>query len=137
MDCGFADGGDLDAGSKQAHETADLTGLSRPFTGSHHLFLDYLIEEVLNQQPPDVHKFLLQTSILERMSAPLCDAVTDRTDSQAMLTRLDRANLFLVPLDDKGAGIATITLFADLLLSRLRMEPDESPRLHRRASEWV
>jgi len=121
---------------KQAQGTADLTGFVQAFTGSHRFVLDYLIEEVLNQQPPDVHEFLLKTSILERLSAPLCDAVTDRTDSQAMLTRLDRANLFLVPLDDKRRWYRYHHLFADLLRSRLQMEPDESPQLHRRASEW-
>ena len=121
---------------KQAQGTADLTGFVQAFTGSHRFVLDYLIEEVLNQQPPDVHKFLLQTSILERMSAPLCDAVTDRTDSQAMLTRLDRANLFLVPLDDKRRWYRYHHLFADLLRSRPELRPDESPQLHRRASEW-
>jgi len=121
---------------KQAQDTADLTGFVQAFTGSHRFVLDYLIEEVLNQQPPDVHKFLLQTSILERMSAPLCDAVTDRTDSQAMLTRLDRANLFLVPLDDERRWYRYHHLFADLLRGRLELQPDESPQLHRRASEW-
>ena len=122
---------------KQAQETADLTGFVQAFTGSHRFVLDYLIEEVLNQQPPDVHKFLLQTSILERMSAPLCDAVTDRTDSQAMLTRLDRANLFLVPLDDKRRWYRYHHLFSDLLKSRLmRTLPDSGVLLHQRASTW-
>ncbi len=121
---------------KQAPETSDLTGFVQAFTGSHRFVLDYMIEEVLNQQSPDVHEFLLQTSILERMSAPLCDAVTERTDSQAMLTRLDRANLFLVPLDDRRRWYRYHHLFADLLRSRLEMEPDESSQLHHRASEW-
>jgi len=121
---------------KQTHKAADLTGFIQAFKGSHHFVLDYLIEEVLNQQPPDVHQFLLQTSILERMSAPLCDAVTERTDSQAMLTRLERANLFLIPLDDQRRWYRYHHLFADLLRSRLEMRSDESPQVHRRASEW-
>ena len=122
---------------KQAQDTADLTGFVQAFTGSHRFVLDYLIEEVLNQQPPDVHKFLLQTSILERMSAPLCDAVTGRNDGQALLTQLEQANLFLFSLDDERRWYRYHHLFADLLRSRLgQMQPDESPELHRRASEW-
>jgi LuxR family maltose regulon positive regulatory protein len=115
----------------------DLSGFVRAFSGSQRFVLDYLVEEVLERQPGDVQEFLLQTSILERMSAPLCDAVTGRDDSQTTLAQLEEANLFLVPLDDERRWYRYHHLFADLLRSRLqRAQPDQVPALHRRASEW-
>jgi LuxR family maltose regulon positive regulatory protein len=137
----------------------DVSGFITAFSGSHRFVLDYLVEEVLDQQPGDIQDFLLKTSILERMMAPLCDAVrfgeakiawqpevarssegtavTDDSDSQSILIQLDRANLFLVPLDDERRWYRYHHLFADLLRSRLEQTwPDQSPVLHRRASEW-
>jgi LuxR family maltose regulon positive regulatory protein len=106
-------------------------------TGTHRFILDYLVEEVLDQQSPAVQEFLLHTSTLERLTAPLCDAVTDGQDSQAILTQLEQANLFLVPLDDERRWYRYHRLFADLLRSRLEQtHPDQMPVLHRRASEW-
>jgi LuxR family maltose regulon positive regulatory protein len=107
------------------------------FTGTHRFILDYLVEEVLDQQSPAIQEFLLQTSILERLTAPLCDAVTDGQDSQIILTELEQANLFLVPLDDERRWYRYHHLFADLLGSRLEQtQPDQVPTLHLRASEW-
>jgi len=107
------------------------------FTGSHRFVLDYLSEEVLSRQPPAVQTFLLQTSILERLSGSLCDAVTGHEESQAMLEALDRANLFVAALDDERQWYRYHHLFADLLRSRLRQaEPALVPELHRRASTW-
>jgi len=106
-------------------------------TGSHRFILDFLVEEVLDRQPPPIQEFLLETSILDRMTAPLCDAVTNGTRSQTMLTQLDRANLFLVPLDAERRWYRYHGLFADLLRSRLALaHADQVPVLHRRASTW-
>jgi len=115
----------------------DVTEFIKAFSGSHRFILDYLVEEVFDQQPPLIQDFLLKTSILERMIAPLCDAVTGGTDSQTILMRLDRANLFLIPLDDERRWYRYHHLFADLLRSRLEQNQlDQVPALHRRASEW-
>ncbi|RLG36572.1 MAG: hypothetical protein DRN91_07635 [Candidatus Alkanophagales archaeon] len=115
----------------------DVSGFIRAFTGSHRFVLDYLVEEVLDRQSPGIQEFLLQTSILERMTASLCDAVTDRNDSQAILTQLEQANLFLVPLDDERRWYRYHHLFADLLRGRLEQTwPDQVSALHRWASKW-
>ncbi len=107
------------------------------FTGSHRFVLDYLSEEVLSRQPASVQTFLLQTSILERLSGSLCDAVTGQQESQAMLETLDQANLFVTALDDERQWYRYHHLFADLLRSRLQQTvPALVPELHRRASSW-
>ena len=116
----------------------DVRGFVRSFTGSNRYILDYLFEEVLKGQPGDVQEFLLKTSILERLSAPLCEALTERKDSQEMLRRIESANLFLQPLDESHTWFRTHRLFADLLRHRLRMD-GEVPvsQLHARASQWL
>lgn len=96
--------------------------------------LDYLAEEVLRDQPADVRDFLLRTSILDQLSAKLCDAVTGRADSAAMLRRLERANLFLAPLDDRYEWYRYHGLFADYL--RRELDPAEAVRCHHAAAEW-
>src|SRR5215218_4675087 len=107
------------------------------FTGTHRYVLDYLSEEVLARQPERVRRFLLHTSILERLSGPLCDAVTGDSDGQGMLEELERANLFLVPLDEQRRWWRLHHLFADLLRARLvQLQPDLVPELHRRAAAW-
>jgi LuxR family maltose regulon positive regulatory protein len=107
------------------------------FSGSHHYILDYLAEEILNRQPENVQMFLLHTSILERLTGPLCDRVAGQTDGQAMLERLEKANLFLVPLDDERCWYRYHHLFADLLHARLRQfQPDQAAALYVRAAEW-
>src|SRR4029450_3071052 len=99
--------------------------------------LDYLTEEVLARQPQQVVTFLMETSILERLSAPLCDAVTGRSDSQSLLEELERAKLFLVPLDDVRGWWRYHHLFADLLRARLvRERPRRVRELHRAAAQW-
>jgi len=115
----------------------DVTAFIESFSGSHRFVLDYLVEEVLDRQSHDIQEFLLKTSILSQMTAPLCNAVTGRDDSQSILAYLEQANLFLVPLDDERRWYRYHHLFADLLRSRLEQtQPDQAPALHRRASEW-
>ena len=115
----------------------DRSEFVRAFTGSHRFVLDYLIEEVLDRQPIDVQDFLLRTSILDRMTAALCEALTGRADSQAILQQLEQANLFIVPLDDERRWYRYHHLFADLLRSRLiQTRPELVSTLYRLASEW-
>jgi LuxR family maltose regulon positive regulatory protein len=112
---------------------AFLDGLA----GTHRFVLDYLSEEVLERQPERVQAFLLQTSILERLCGPLCDAVTGGAGGQDMLEELERANLFLIPLDAERHWWRFHHLFGDLLRARLqRAEGSQLPELHRRAAAW-
>ena len=107
------------------------------FAGSHRYIIDYLAEEVLSRQSAEVQIFLLQTSVLNRLSAPLCDAVTETLDSQAILLQLEQSNLFLVPLDDDRRWFRYHHLFAESLSQQLReSHPDLIPELHMRASQW-
>ncbi|MHB1134798.1 MAG: LuxR C-terminal-related transcriptional regulator [Chloroflexota bacterium] len=116
---------------------ADVAGFIRSFAGTNRFILDFLVEEVLNREPEEVQTFLLRTSLLARLSGGLCEAVTGLRDSQAMLERLERANLFLVPLDDERRWYRYHHLFADLLAARLHAVAAESvPELHQRASRW-
>ncbi len=132
---GWIAGLQLAAISLKEHE--DITGFIDAFTGSHRFILDYLTEEVFNRQAADVQAFLLDTAILDRLTAPLCDAITGRTDSQKILEVLDAANLFIVPLDDERRWYRYHHLFADLLRQRQQMERQEIvPELHQRASKW-
>jgi LuxR family maltose regulon positive regulatory protein len=115
----------------------DVEGFVAAFTGSHRYVLDYLAEEVLERQPDPVREFLLETSVLERLSGELCDAVTGRSGSQALLEQIERAGLFLVPLDEVRGWWRYHHLFADLLRARLQAEqPGEVPELHRNAASW-
>ncbi len=115
----------------------DVAAFVRAFSGSHRHIFDYLLEEVLEQQPDQVQEFLLETCILERFAAPLCEAVTGRPGAQAMLEALERRNLFLVALDDERRWYRYHQLFADLLRTRLRQtRPDLEPTLSLRAAEW-
>jgi LuxR family maltose regulon positive regulatory protein len=112
----------------------DVAGFIRAFAGDNRYVVDYLVEEVLQRQPERVRSFLLQTSILERLSGPLCDAVTGQEGSNALLEALERGNLFVVPLDDRRHWFRYHHLFADVLRARLMEEqPDRTPTLHRRA----
>jgi LuxR family maltose regulon positive regulatory protein len=116
---------------------SDTASFIQAFTGSHRFVLDYLVEEVLKHQPEPVHSFLLQTSILDRLCAPLCNAVTEREVSKEMLDVLERSNLFLIPLDDHRQWYRYHHLFAEVLQARLLDEqPDQLFSLHQRASEW-
>jgi LuxR family maltose regulon positive regulatory protein len=116
---------------------ADPAGFVAAFSGSHRYVLDYLTEEVLERQGEQLRGFLLETSVLDRLSGPLCDAVTGRTDGQAMLEQVERAGLFLVPLDEVRGWWRYHHLFADLLQARLQQErPGRVPALHRNAAVW-
>ena len=131
----------------------DLTGFVNSFTGSHRFVLDYLIEDVLEQQSESVQTFLLQTAILDRLTGSLCDAVrfgyteapssssgtavTKQDNGQAMLETLERANLFIVPLDDERRWYRYHHLFADLLRKRFEaMYPEQVSENNLRASAY-
>jgi LuxR family maltose regulon positive regulatory protein len=119
-------------------QTEDLRGFVQSFTGSNRYILDYLSDEVIERQPRGMREFLLQTSILERLSAPLCDAVTGGDNSQDILLTLEQGNLFLVPLDESRQWYRYHRLFAELLRHRLRTEASapDARELHQRASRW-
>lgn len=132
---GWAAGLQLAGVSLQGRENP--AAFVQTLSGSHRFILDYLTEEALKTQPPDVQKFLLETSILPRLSGDLCEAVTGRADSASLLESLLAANLFIIPLDDEGRWYRYHHLFAELLKHKLRREcVDCLPDLHRRASLW-
>jgi len=153
---GWIAGLQIAAISMQGRE--DLSSFIRAFTGSNRFVLDYLGEQVLQRQPDPIQDFLLQTSILGRLCGSLCDAVLGRDqgsgireqetsliadhrspipDSQSALEYLDRANLFIIPLDERREWYRYHRLFSDLLRKRLaQIQPDSIPVLHRRASDW-
>ena len=132
---GWIAGLQLAALSMQGHQ--DVAGFIRAFAGDHRYIVDYLMEEVLHQQPASVQTFLLHTSILERLCGPLCEAVTQQSDGSARLELLGRGNFFVVPLDDKRLWYRYHHLFADVLHARLMEDqPDQIATLHQRASEW-
>ncbi len=132
---GWIAGLQLAAISMQGHQ--DATTFIKSFTGSHRFVLDYLIEEVLHQQSEKIQTFLLRTSILDRMCGPLCNAVLldPSTSGQETLEYLERANLFIVPLDNERLWYRYHHLFGDLLRQRLG-QPRELPEDHLRASTW-
>ncbi len=116
---------------------ADIANFITAFTGSHRFVLDYLLEEVLQSQPEPIRNFLLQTVLFDRVSSSLCDAVTKQSGGKVMLERLERDNMFVIPLDDKRQWYRYHHLFADMLQARLMEEQAEYvPTLHRRASIW-
>jgi LuxR family transcriptional regulator, maltose regulon positive regulatory protein len=132
---GWAAGLQLAGLSVRGH--ADAAGFAAAFSGSHRFVLDYLTDEVLDGQTDQVRTFLLETSVLERLSGELCDAVTGRAGSQGMLQEIERAGLFLVPLDEVRGWWRYHHLFADLLRARLQAEqPGRVRALHRAAAAW-
>lgn len=132
---GWIAGLQLAALSMQGHE--DVAGFIRSFAGDHRYIVDYLVEEVLQRQPERVRDFLLQTAILDRLSGPLCSAVTGQNDSKLLLEALERGNFFVVPLDNKRHWYRYHHLFADVLHAHLLAEqPEQIPVLHQRASAW-
>jgi LuxR family maltose regulon positive regulatory protein len=125
----------LAALSLRDHE--EKTTFIAGFAGDDRFVVDYLADEVLDQQPPEVRRFLLDTSVLERLTGPLCDAVTGQGGGSAVLESLERRNLLIVPLDAQRRWYRYHHLFADVLQSRLLHErPTDVFALHRRASEW-
>jgi LuxR family maltose regulon positive regulatory protein len=115
----------------------DISHFMQAFTGTHRFVVDYLTQEVLARQSADVQSFLLQTAILEHLCGSLCEAVTGEPEGQAMLERLEEANLFLLPLDDERRWYRYHQLFADMLRQDLqRTQPDRVALLHQRASAW-
>ena len=120
-----------------------LQGVENPgkaiedFSGKHRFVLDYLIEEVLEKQSADIQDFLLATSILERLNASICNDLTDRRDSQEILESFDRANLFIVPLDNERIWYRYHHLFKELLMQRLQqLHPERISLLYQKASRW-
>lgn len=115
----------------------DVAGFIAAFTGDDRYIVDYLVDEVLERQSEPVRSFLLQTSILDRLSGALCDAVTGEPGGKGMLEALERGDLFVVPLDDQRRWYRYHHLFADVLHAySMDEEPERIPLLHRRASEW-
>jgi len=115
----------------------DTTKLIKSFSGSHRLVLDYLIEEILEQQSDDIQMFMLQTAILNQLNGSLCNALTRQENGQATLEIIEHANLFIIPLDNERHWYRFHHLFADLLRQRLRQtQPEQLSILHIRASEW-
>ena len=149
----------------ERQEPNQIASFVQAFTGSNRYVLDYLVEEVLQRQPEKIQSFLLQTSILDRLTGPLCDAVLEIGDgrfdanldmvqplisrmqypnssppspSQQILEQLEAANLFIIPLDNERRWYRYHRLFADLLRKRLQyLQPEQEPLLHRRASVWL
>ena len=118
-------------------ERSDTAIFIQAFTGSHRFVLDYLVGEVLERQPERVRNFLLQTAVLDKLCAPLCNAVTEQQDGKEILDILDRNNLFLIPLDEKRQWYRYHHLFRDLLVNSLQNAHScQIAELHRRASYW-
>ncbi len=132
---GWIAGLQLAALSMQGRE--DISKFVRDLKGDNRYIMDYLMEEVLKIQTDEIKEFLLQTSILEQMSAPLCDTVLNRNDSQLILETLERDNMFVIPLDNERNWYRYHHLFADLLKQRLFLQSDlRLERLHDKACDW-
>ena len=134
---GWIAGLQLVALSIQGYDDQSKRNFVSAFTGSQRFILDYLLEEVLRQQPDHVKIFLQQTSILERLSASLCNAVTGQNDAQTVLETLERDHLFITPLDHERRWYRYHHLFKDVLYHRLtQIDSDSVLEVHRRAMQW-
>jgi len=134
---GWVTGLQMAAVSLQGRDAEQASSFIQGLSGSYRYILDYLVEEVLQRQPAEMQDFLLQTSILDRLTGDLCDFVTGREDSCALLEQIERANLFVVPLDSERCWYRYHRLFADLLRARLEQAQAELLLvLHQRASQW-
>jgi LuxR family maltose regulon positive regulatory protein len=131
---GWVAGLQLAALSMRGRSAEQASGFVAAFSGSHRHVIDYLTDEVLARQSDEVRGFLWQTAVLERLSAPLCDAVAGRKDSDSLLRQLEEANLFLIPLDDQRVWYRYHRLFADYLRTELGAE--SASTLHLRAARW-
>ena len=116
----------------------DVPGFVASFTGSQRYIMDYLIEEVLHKQTQEIQDFLLQTSVLERMSGSLCDAITEQKNGQETLIGLEKSNLFIVPLDESRGWFRYQHLFAELLRHHLETTrgKDKINEIHKNAAKW-
>jgi len=124
-------------GRLKAQGTEGVSYFIETLSGSNRFILDYLLDEVISQQSEERRAFLYETSILDRLTAPLCEALSDRPGSQALLEQLERANLFLIPLDEERRWYRYHHLFAGLLRKQLKQFwPERIPQLHQRASAW-
>ncbi|MGH2515200.1 MAG: hypothetical protein ACRDHP_06045 [Ktedonobacterales bacterium] len=118
-------------------EQTDSAGWIAEFGGENRYIFDYVVEEIINHLPSEIRSFVLRTAVLDRLSAPLCAAVTGSSNSQAMLEDMERTNLFLVPLDDRRGWYRFHHLFADVLRRYLRQTRSNIiPELYSRASVW-
>ncbi|MEQ6902297.1 LuxR C-terminal-related transcriptional regulator [Nocardioides sp. YIM 152588] len=134
---GWAAGLQLAALSAAARADGDVAAFVEAFSGSHRFVLDYLVEEVLDRQPPSVRQFLLATSVLDQLCGDLCDAVTGGADGADQLHALERANVFLVPLEEERRWYRYHHLFAEVLRARLStQQPERVGGLHAAASRW-
>lgn len=116
---------------------ADVPGFIKAFAGDDRYIVDYLVDEVLRRQPEPIRRFLLQTSILNRLNGSLCEAVTHQAEGNTLLETLERSNLFVIPLDDKRQWYRYHHLFGDVLQAHLMKEqPERIAMLHQRASQW-
>jgi LuxR family maltose regulon positive regulatory protein len=120
--------------SMQGQATASVADFTAAFSGSHRHVIDYLTDEVLARQPDEIRRFLRQTAILNRLTAPLCDAVTGRDDSDTLIRQLEQANLFLITLDDQRTWYRYHSLFADFL--RTDLDQETRSALHLKAAHW-
>jgi len=116
----------------------NIPGFIAAFTGSHRYVMDYLMEEVLQKQTHELREFLCKTSILKRLSAPLCDAITEREGSRAVLLELERGHLFVIPLDEERQWYRYEHLFSDLLQHQCQITygTEQAADLHKKASQW-
>ena len=127
----------LQLAALRLRDRADPADFIERLTGADWHIVNYLGEEVLASQPPEVREFLLVTSVLNRICAPLCDALTERADGASLISEIYRANLFLVPLDDEHRWFRYHHLFGGLLRHELaRTAPDRPSALHQRAAQW-
>ena len=131
---GWVAGLQLAALSLKGRNTGRVADFIQAFSGSHRYVIDYLVEEVVRQQPDSVRQFLQQTAILDRLSPTLCNAITGRDDSKKILEALEHANLFLIPLDDQRNWSRYHHLFAEFL--RTEIAPQQQASLHQKAAQW-
>ncbi|HSN94279.1 MAG TPA: LuxR C-terminal-related transcriptional regulator [Anaerolineaceae bacterium] len=121
----------------KAQGPESVSSFIKTFSGSNRFILDYLLDEVISQQSEEVRDFLFETSILDQLSASLCDAVIDKPGSQAFLDQLERTNLFLIPLDEEQRWYRYHNLFAEFSRKQIKqLLPERIPQLHQRASDW-
>lgn len=128
----------LQLAALSARDQAGIPALVADNSSTPRYIAEYLIDEVLERQPQDIQRFLLQTAMLERLTGPLCDAVTDRADGATMLARLTQSQLFVTPLDAARTWYRYHQLFAEVLCQRLRATaPDRLEESHLRAAHWL